>query len=85
MRCHGDNGSTPTTDFTIDVLGRYICNGLDESLRSADQNLQPDARPFDVIIVGGGTFGPTLAQHLFCLDKARGHRTATTRRHGRTC
>ena len=63
-----------TTDFTIDVLGRYICNGLDEALRSANQSLRPDARPFDIVIVGGGTFGAALAQHLFYLDKARGHR-----------
>ncbi|MFI5265875.1 MAG: family 16 glycoside hydrolase [Chloroflexota bacterium] len=63
-----------TTDFTIDVLGRYVCNGLDEALRSTDQALRPDARPFDIVIVGGGTFGAALAQHLFYLDKARAHR-----------
>ena len=26
-----------TTDFTRDVLGRYICNGLDEAIASANQ------------------------------------------------
>src|SRR4051812_16816545 len=63
------------TDFSKDVLGRYVCNGLDEALRSADPgghrpdgSTQEDARPFDVIVVGGGSFGPIMAQHLFNQD-----------------
>src|SRR5690606_15252082 len=65
--------ATPqVTDFTRDVLGRYVCNGLDEALRSTRD--RPDARPFDVIVLGGGTFGLTLAQHLFFRDAARRHR-----------
>src|SRR5215211_8370144 len=68
------NPTPQRTDFSIDVIGRYICNGLDEALRSADKNLHPDARPFNVIVIGGGSFGPVLAQHLFDLDKARRHR-----------
>ncbi|ARO87915.1 hypothetical protein EBAPG3_009115 [Nitrosospira lacus] len=74
--------STPqTTDFTKDVLGRYIANGLDEALNSTDKNRQrpdgsptSDARPFDVIVVGGGSFGPVFAQHLFSQDKTHSHR-----------
>ena len=53
------------TDFTRDVLGRYICNGMDEALASTNPNgqrpngsPQNDARPFDVIVIGGGGFGP---------------------------
>jgi hypothetical protein len=65
--------STPqVTDFTRDVIGRYVCDGLDEALHSADVHAlrpdgssQEDARPFDVIVIGGGSFGPILAQHLF--------------------
>ena len=28
------NPNPMTTDFSRDVLGRYVCNGLDEALRS---------------------------------------------------
>jgi choline dehydrogenase-like flavoprotein len=62
------------TDFAVDVLGRYVCNGLDEALRSQDSTVRPDARPFDVVILGGGSFGITLAQHLFNTDTLRTHR-----------
>jgi glycosyltransferase involved in cell wall biosynthesis len=62
------------TDFTHDVIGRYVCNGLDEALRSTDRNIRPDARPFDIIIIGGGTFGAGIAQHLFYADRTHSHR-----------
>lgn len=70
-----------TTDFTKDVLGRYINNGLDEALSSTNKNGQrpdgsptEDARPFDVIVIGGGSFGPVFAQHLFSKDQTHSHR-----------
>ena len=68
------NPTAQTTDFSRDVIGRYICNGLDEALRTTDTSVRPDARPFDVVILGGGTFGAALAQHLFYKDKTRSHR-----------
>src|SRR5258708_6015830 len=46
---------TPETQFTRDILGNYVCNTFAEATSSG---------PFDVIILGGGTFGLTLAQDL---------------------
>ncbi len=66
--------TSPVTPFSRDVMGRYVCNGLDEALESADRGRRPDARPFDTIIIGGGTFGCVLAQELFARDAARRHR-----------
>src|SRR6266536_2579868 len=59
------------TDFSKDVLGRYICNGLDEALASTSG---PGARQFDIIVVGGGSFGSALAQHLLYSDRSSSHR-----------
>ena len=47
---------TPETQFTRDILGNYVCNTFAEATSSG---------PFDVIIIGGGTFGLVLAQDLF--------------------
>ncbi len=47
---------TPETQFSRDVLGNYVCNTFSEAVNSG---------PFDVIIIGGGTFGLALAQDLF--------------------
>jgi choline dehydrogenase-like flavoprotein len=49
-------GNTPETAFSRDILGRYMCNTFAEAQASG---------PFDVVIVGGGTFGLSLAQDLF--------------------
>ena len=63
------------TDFTRDVLGRYICNGLDEAMNSTPEvSNRPDARDFDIIVIGGGTFGSAIAQELFANDCAGNHR-----------
>lgn len=68
------SSKTQTTDFTLDVIGRYLCNGLDEALRSTDTTQRPDARPFDILVIGGGSFGAAFAQHAFANDAARSHR-----------
>jgi hypothetical protein len=62
------------TDFTLDVLGRFLCNGLDEALKSTDTGQYPDARPFDVIVAGGGSFGAIFAAHVFNNDKTHSRR-----------
>src|SRR5262249_12815159 len=64
------------TTFSFDVLGRYACNTLDEALDSTNPTLpdQADARPFDAIILGGGSFGAVLAARLFNLDRTHAHR-----------
>ena len=61
------SSTAQNTDFTRDVLGRYTCNGLDEA--------RPDVNPFDVIVIGGGSFGPIFAQHLLYRDPTRVRRT----------
>src|SRR4051812_35896736 len=75
------SGSVQTTDFTKDVIGRYVCNGFDEAKRSTDASgLRPngspqsDARPFDIVVIGAGSFGSVFAQHLFYSDVTRSHR-----------
>ncbi|HEY2958981.1 MAG TPA: family 16 glycoside hydrolase [Actinomycetota bacterium] len=58
------------TDFSLDIAGRYTCNGLDEAMASVARG----GRPFDLIVVGGGSFGAALAQELFANDQAQVHR-----------
>ncbi|MGH9662456.1 MAG: family 16 glycoside hydrolase [Bryobacteraceae bacterium] len=69
------SSTAQTTDFSRDVLGRFVCNSLDEALRSAQKTAdRPDARPFNVFVIGGGTFGAAVAQHLFSADKSHRYR-----------
>src|SRR5437763_202140 len=76
------------TDFALDVFGRYVCNTFDEAMANSDpafrasardlQNnpLAPrgDMRPFDFVIIGGGTFGAALAEHLLFRSTGRAER-----------
>ena len=51
--------ATPETQFSRDTLGRYVCNTFAEAKAAMQSS------PFDVVIIGGGTFGLALAQDLF--------------------
>ena len=76
------------TDFTLDVLGRYVCNTYEEARASADPafraaatdaNGNPlpqrgDLRPFDFVVIGGGTFGAAVAEHLWYRSAGRSER-----------
>src|SRR4030095_14363045 len=74
LKKHGGLMTSPTaqyTDFSRDVLGRYICNGFDEAMQSTQG---AGARPFDIVIVGGGSCAAALAQHILYRDSFRNHR-----------
>ncbi len=60
-----------STEFAYDVMSRFVCNTWSEVLESNGQipgaTLYP--RAFNVIVIGGGTFGAAIAQHLFQQDQ----------------
>jgi choline dehydrogenase-like flavoprotein len=60
--------ATERTSFTKDVEGRYLCNDLSE----ANAWKSGGGRPFDVIVIGGGTFGAAIAEHLWFRQKQTG-------------
>ena len=63
-----------STSFTLDNMGRFLCNTLQEALDSARTVVGGRTRDFDAIIVGGGTFGCVVAEHLFITDATRSRR-----------
>ena len=56
------------TSFTKDVQGRYLCNDFSE----AEAWRTVDGRPFDLIVVGGGTFGAAIGEHLWYRQRQLG-------------
>src|SRR5258706_5465193 len=66
--------TTESTSFTFDNMGRFLCNTLQEALDSAAQSVAGRKRDFDVIVIGGGTFGSVIAEHLFIADTTRSRR-----------
>ena len=59
------------TSFTLDNMGRFLCNTMQEALDSAAQTVAGRRRDFDLIVIGGGTFGAVIAEHLFINDATR--------------
>ena len=52
---------TETTSFTKDIQGRYLCNDIFE----VDAWKREGGRPIDIVVIGGGTFGAVIAEHLW--------------------
>ena len=63
-----------STTFSLDNMGRFLCNTLQEALDSTGQLVGGRTREFDAIIIGGGTFGCVVAEHLFIADATRSRR-----------
>lgn len=49
---------TQETNFSTDVLGRFICNTFDEAINNGGQ-------PFDVVVIGAGMFGAYTAEKIY--------------------
>ncbi|MGH9859969.1 MAG: family 16 glycoside hydrolase [Candidatus Acidiferrales bacterium] len=62
------------TSFTLDSMGRFLCNTLQEATASSTLTPAGKGREFDVIIVGGGTFGAIVASTLFLNDPKHSRR-----------
>jgi len=54
----GTSVEVQETSFSIDVLGRYICNTWDEAVNNG-------GRPFDAIVIGAGMFGAYCAEKIY--------------------
>ncbi len=63
-----------TTTFTLDNMGRFLCNSLQEATDSAAVTVAGRPRGFDVIVIGGGTFGAVMASRLFLNDGTHSRR-----------
>src|SRR5690242_10903884 len=57
-----DQPNTPVevqeTAFSIDVMGRYLCNTWDEAVNNG-------GAAFDVVVIGAGMFGAYCAEKLY--------------------
>jgi len=52
------------TAFSIDVLGRYICNTWDEAINNG-------GRPFDAVVIGAGMFGAYCAEKIYRISNSK--------------
>jgi hypothetical protein len=53
------------TTFSIDLIGRYVCNTWDEAINSG-------GAPFDVVVIGAGMHGGYCAEKIFRFAKEAG-------------
>jgi choline dehydrogenase-like flavoprotein len=63
-----------STTFTLDTMGRFLANTLQEALDSSAQTIGAARRDFDVIVVGGGSFGSIVAERLLLNDATHSRR-----------
>src|SRR5437870_4375509 len=56
------------TPFTVDVIGRFVCNSFDEVILG----LQSGGTPFDVVVIGAGMSGGYCAEKIYRLGKEKG-------------
>src|SRR6266851_1835252 len=66
--------TSESTSFTLDNMGRFLCNTLQEARDSAVQAVAGRRRDFDVVVIGGGTFGAVIADRLYTADVTRSRR-----------
>ena len=62
------------TTFTLDNMGRFLCNTLQEAIDSAALTVAGKPRTFDTIVIGGGTFGAAIASSLLFADTTHSRR-----------
>ena len=62
------------TLFTLDNMGRFLCNTLQEALDSTAMQVAGKQRNFDTIVIGGGTFGAAIASTLLFADTTHSRR-----------
>src|SRR5258706_3661361 len=63
-----------TTTFTLDNMGRFLCNTLQEAIDSTTVTVAGRSRGFDLIVIGGGTFGAVIASRLLLNDETHSRR-----------
>src|SRR5205814_9637573 len=66
--------NSETTSFTLDTMGRFLCNTLQEATDSAAVTVAGKPRGFDLVVIGGGTFGAVMASTLFLNDVTHSRR-----------
>src|SRR5438270_7202132 len=62
------------TAFSLDNMGRFLCNTLQEAVDSAALSVAGKQRNFDTIVIGGGTFGAAIASSLLFADTTHSRR-----------